>query len=297
MTEQKTINHKTTMIKTEQKTITPEWAATILDRHYKRLTRGEFKQRPITETVINRYASDIKHGFWKLSPQPISFDENDDLIDGQHRLEAVRKTGIPTEMMVSTGWPVDQAKNNAPKLIDVLDTGKPRSVAQMMHLHGVSSANNYATTTRFIARVALNGSNPVLTFSGASYILDKLNLRSNIDRIISQTISTRDFKGKTVGPLAFYHTSHPQKAMAFAEGLFNHTAEKGSAIHTYFKWRDSAHGTTHTDIHLKGFCACLRAWHNNQSLSVVRLNTEAVEWLSSTNPKLRDQIRSIAPRT
>ncbi len=283
----------TPKIQTIVQTISPKRAGEIMDRHYQRVADGEFKQRPISTTFINKYASDMKTGNWLLSPQPIAFDTNGDVVDGQHRLEAVRKSGKDIEFMVSTGWPLGSSDEDV-KLIDVLDTGKPRSISQMMHIHGLKYPERYVGSIRYCCRVAWIGKGSSLTYASTHYLLDRVNLRSAIDKIISVSVSFGDFKGRLVGPLAYYWTAHPVKALSFADELFNHSTAKGSAVHTYFRWTGDR--IRNTEEHLKGLCACLRAWHSNSEISMVRPHNDAIEWLSATNTKLRDQIRAIAPK-
>lgn len=280
-------------IKTVEKDITPEWAGEVLDRHFERITSGKFLQRQVAPSFINRYAADMSSGAWKLSPDPITFDEDDNLINGQHRLEAVRKSGKTVRMMVSTGWPVEN--NGDVQLIDVMDGGKPRTIDQMLHLHGQGCARNYTTTVRFVCRVAhVTGRAPAVTYSSVTSMLEKLDIRTAIDRIMSVSTDHRDFLGRHIGPLVYYYTAHPKKAMAFADGLFNFTSPKGGAVSVYLSWLKS-HPRTTTDVGLRAICASLRAFHTDAEITSIRPHAEAVEWLAALSPKLREQIRKLVP--
>lgn len=283
-------------IQTQQMNVTPEQAHAWLDEHYKRLETKKFVQRPVTTSVVNRYAADMIHGSWLLGPQPIAFDLAGNLLDGQHRLEAVRKSRKTVPMMVSTGWPVNTAGNGAISTMDTIDRGKIRSVGQMMHLHGYVNANNYAACVASIGRLCWHATSCSSTLPGMLYVLDKLDMKSHIDRIVSRSADgVKDFKGRFIGPLAYYHTIAPKKAEAFAEDVFGFTAEKGSATQSYMRWTKTNLGRP-TDDHLKALCTCIRAWHDNVQLSYVRIGQEAVAWLAAGNEKLRDQIRAALPR-
>jgi len=285
-------------IETEVRDITPEWAGEILDRHYKRVAEGKFAQRPVTKGVVTRYASDMTTGDWQLTHQGIAFDLDDNLIDGQHRLEAVRKSGKTVTMMVSMGWPVGSkpgAQNGKANIIDVIDGGKARSIENMLHIHGQAYAKNYTTAMRFIARIAHNGITPLVTFSSITWMLDELELKASVAKIMSQSNHISDFQGRLVGPLAFYYTAHPKKALEFSNALFNYSGGKGSPVTAYLNW-DKTHRRLHTEYKLRALSACIRAHHEGRELTAVHLNREALEWLSGTNPKLRDQIRARIPR-
>ena len=54
---------------------------------------------------VNHLATLIKNGEFTLTHQGIAFDEDGNLIDGQHRLHAIIKAGIAVKMEVSSGWP------------------------------------------------------------------------------------------------------------------------------------------------------------------------------------------------
>ena len=76
--------------------ITPEIAAEYLKvnvKNYRKL------QRP----VMKRYAEDMKAGRWELNGEPIVFDNNGMLKNGQHRLAAVILAGATVEMVVVRG--------------------------------------------------------------------------------------------------------------------------------------------------------------------------------------------------
>lgn len=286
-------NKQENKIETEPRDITPEWAAEILDKHYGRIEKGTFIQRPLSRGFVNRYAMDMSADAWKLTPDPITFDTEDNLINGQHRLEAVRQSGKTVRMMVSTGWPVE--RNGQVQLIDLLDGGKPRTIDQMLHLHGQTLARNYTTTIRFIGRVALVTSRaPGMTFSSTKWMLDTINLRAAIDKIMSNATDHRDFQGRNVGPLAYYYTAFPRKAMEFADQLFNGTAVKGNQVWLYANWCKQ-HPAYKTDTGLKALAWCLKGWHTNMELTRISTHIESLEWLSNTNPKLRETIREAIP--
>lgn len=47
------------------------------------------KNRSIRKHLLERYASDMRSGLWKLTGEPIIFNCDGTLIDGQHRLQSV----------------------------------------------------------------------------------------------------------------------------------------------------------------------------------------------------------------
>lgn len=77
--------------------ITPEAAATYL-RHNEHNPR-----KAISRRQVDVYARDMKAGKWFANGEAIVFDANGDLKDGQHRLMAIVKAGVPVYMFVVRG--------------------------------------------------------------------------------------------------------------------------------------------------------------------------------------------------
>jgi hypothetical protein len=100
--------------------VTPELAAQWLE--------GKAPNRDIRTTVVLRYASAMNQGLWVLSPDPIVFDEDDQLINGQHRLWASVESGKSFEALVTRGWP------RGVQLI--MDQGTPRAMFDNINLSG-----------------------------------------------------------------------------------------------------------------------------------------------------------------
>ena len=83
--------------------------------------------RNISHPTVARYASDMCNGKWKLTHQGIAFDGQGVLVDGQHRLSAVIKSGVTVPMMVTWG---------ASKV--GIDELRPRATADVIKFGGLS---------------------------------------------------------------------------------------------------------------------------------------------------------------
>jgi hypothetical protein len=59
--------------------------------------------RKISDVSVSRYARDMTNGHWTLNHQGIAFDDEGVLVDGQHRLMAIVKSGVTVKMMVTWG--------------------------------------------------------------------------------------------------------------------------------------------------------------------------------------------------
>lgn len=112
--------------------ITPEMAAYWL--------RNNFRNRPISDDVVTAYARDILAGQWVFTHQGIAFNDQDQLIDGQHRLKAVIKANVTVPMMVTFGLP-SKIDGKEMTTMDAVDRGRTRSVADQLKIqHGMTNA-------------------------------------------------------------------------------------------------------------------------------------------------------------
>jgi hypothetical protein len=101
--------------------ITPELAAAWLENR-------NTHNRPLRDYRIAELARDMSAGRWHDTGEPIKFDYNDALLDGQHRLGAIVASGVTIEMLVIWGL--------QPETQDYMDIGLKRSVADSLVLEG-----------------------------------------------------------------------------------------------------------------------------------------------------------------
>lgn len=104
--------------------VTPEMAATWLGKNHE-------KNRKMRPHKVLEYETEIRAGRWVLGDQAISFDVDDNLINGQHRLKAVFNSGITCRFLVLWGCP-----NRA---LYVIDGGMKRTTDDRLGMAGVDS--------------------------------------------------------------------------------------------------------------------------------------------------------------
>ena len=96
--------------------------------------------RPIREALVCRFVRAIKNGEWNLTHQGIAFDIDGHLADGQHRLVAICRSGIPTRMLVTRGL--------MPKAYSCIDTGTKKRIGESLRIEP-----HVAETLTFIASI------------------------------------------------------------------------------------------------------------------------------------------------
>lgn len=117
-------------------TIDPKRAAAIL-------TKSEgARQRALSEQRVARLAKAIENGQWKVTHQGIALDDEGVLVDGQHRLHAIVRAGIPVELTVARGVEAET--------FDVIDTGVARTTAAALQIAGYVNTNILASAARLV---------------------------------------------------------------------------------------------------------------------------------------------------
>lgn len=103
--------------------VTPTMATEWLEKY-------NTKNRPVKDSVVKRYAKDMREGRWlNRSAEPIIFDWEESLVDGQHRLWAVIESGVSITFLV--------VENADPKQRQVTDIGVGRNVKDILGFDGV----------------------------------------------------------------------------------------------------------------------------------------------------------------
>lgn len=112
--------------------ITPEMAQTWLDR-------GGINRKP-SERAIMKLVHAINLGEWDLTGETIKLDREGRVRDGQHRLHAIIRSGKSVQCIVVRGIPESA--------FDKIDTGKSRSMADVLSIHGHVQSTALATAAR-----------------------------------------------------------------------------------------------------------------------------------------------------
>lgn len=182
--------------------VTPELAAEWLARNP--------HNRTLNASAVAQFATDMSEGRWTFTGQPVIFDTNGNLSDGQHRLTAQVKAGTTLDWVVIGGIAA-----NAQNYIDI---GRPRSVADQLQIAGRTSPHGVASAAR-LELVYAGNANPtkpqVRAFAEANY--KDLAIASNAGKGVAQVI-----QGSTAGyAIAYFHIAKtsPDLVVDFFEHL------------------------------------------------------------------------------
>ncbi|MFI7189971.1 hypothetical protein ACIBQ0_09570 [Nocardia nova] len=96
--------------------------------------------RTVREKKVQQYHVEMIEGRWQFNGEAIKFDPDGNLLDGQHRLEALARTagtGLAFPMLVIRGLP--------PQTQVTMDQGVKRTPADQLELRGIGAANPQLT--------------------------------------------------------------------------------------------------------------------------------------------------------
>ncbi len=114
--------------------VTPRIAQTWLEDY-------NIDNRKVKRNVVDKYAYALSAGQWVVNGDAIRFDVNDRLIDGQHRLLAVVKSGVPLQQqLVIRNLPV--------RAFDTIDDGAMRTASDVIQRLGVKNSSAAAAIAK-----------------------------------------------------------------------------------------------------------------------------------------------------
>lgn len=114
--------------------VTPDLAQEWLERNP--------NNRNVVAFRVSSYASQMTAGSWKLTHQGIAFDENGNLVDGQHRLRAVVESGVSVRFWVFRGV--------SREAMIAIDVGKTRTASDAFSLLGDKATTNSVAVSRVL---------------------------------------------------------------------------------------------------------------------------------------------------
>ena len=112
------------------KTITPIMASMMLEQ-------TTFTNRKTDPARVLTYARYMENGQWKFNGDTIRINNIHGVVDGRHRLEAIKKSNTSQKCIVVT--------DIKPDAISWIDVNKPRSAGDVLTMHGAVNATKIAS--------------------------------------------------------------------------------------------------------------------------------------------------------
>ena len=173
-------------------TITPEIAAAYLD-----VNAGN---RPLTSSHVDNLSSAMSRGEWIFNGDSVRIANSGRLIDGQHRLNAIIKCGIPQKMMVVSG--LDD------KAFLTIDCGRLRQPADTLAIKGFKHTSALSSAARFLMNInsghTIHGKGSAQKYTSTQILETVIN---NPNLAVSAAYGSSKRSRKYIGPalLAFCH--------------------------------------------------------------------------------------------
>lgn len=172
---------------------TPQYSVEeITPKQAEAMLRRNIVNRPVRESKVKQYSRDMLNGRWNEGDgSTIKFNEDGELIDGQHRLTAVLKSGVVLKWEVRRGI--------SKKAQRTMDTGAPRTPADTLHMeYGISNAPLLVAIARNVYKIENDGFG-ASTVVSAEEILDTVERHPELQHTVEIAAQAR---GKTMTPIA-----------------------------------------------------------------------------------------------
>jgi hypothetical protein len=101
------------------------------------------RNRPVRENRVGRYAEQMKRNRWMTSPDAIAFDKEGRLINGQHRLKAITRSGVAQEEVLVV-------RNLDPDAFKISDVGAKRTASDVLHIEGFKMPQELGATVKLV---------------------------------------------------------------------------------------------------------------------------------------------------
>lgn len=182
-----------------------------------------------SQKYIGHLARLMSEGKWMYNGEPIIISDRGNLMDGQHRLHAVLKSGVSVEMEVIEGVPE--------RAMPTIDTGKARSASDVLSMNGFPNSKLYSGLIRDrhlfnkkAFRITGGGSRSATTLSNDEVLKIALRDTELQDYIItSKQFPLLSGSEKTILNYVCCKTD-PEKGKEFMSRLISGEGKKGDPI-------------------------------------------------------------------
>lgn len=204
-------------------TITPERALKYLDRNV--------DNRRLRESVVSRYAQDMAANNWELTGDPIVFNTNGDLVQGQHRLYACVESEASFTTLVMRNAPLSA--------YTVMDTGEKRTLADVLDRHGEVQTMTLAAAIHMAWRWdngSLRDSRLPSRLEALEWLEQNPSIREGVSGI---PVHVYDFLSRAQAAVLYFRFSQvdAEAATEFFDKLGSGAdLSEGHPIHTLRKW-------------------------------------------------------------
>ena len=244
---------------TETILVTPTVAAAWLERNV--------SNRPLVEKHVDDLVWEMKNGKFKTTPQGLIFNLQEELVDGQHRLTALHRSGVSIEMRVTFNF---DGSYDSP-----IDTGlRLRRAHDILHISAreVAICNALLVLERSSQRRG----------SAARIAEVHVNHRGGLDWVGQTFPCQRGITASLMAAHAFAYPVAPRAVGAFADQFLAHTGsspnEPAVVLHRFLE-RSSRATMRGRDLSLAAL-RCLEAQCKRQTIARLAVNDAGLTYFA-----------------
>jgi hypothetical protein len=193
-------SHRTATFTTKTVTVTPQQAENWLQNLHEH-------QRPLKPSVIDRYMEEMKREEWYCTAQGIVFDWRGKLMDGQHRLIALVRLGVPVQMRVTNG--------EDPANFKAYDCGSIRTPSDRTILDADNKERNkylVRLVRAYVTDAIMKSHHP----TSADMLLNAyMTFKKGFDLVMNSSAKYVKKNSNVMAAVAIYAHEHPGKAQMF----------------------------------------------------------------------------------
>lgn len=224
-------------------------------------------QRNLRPRKVAQYKADLLSGRWYLS-EPIKFNQEGRLFDGQHRLRAVIAAGTPADFIVGRGYPIES--------MQVVDIGAVRSSKDIAKVAGYEISHAAFAIVNLLKNTAADGGwgTQILSHQERIDIYFKHEKAIEFCLKFSKVVGGIRHAAFYVAPVKAYYNYNHEKLARFLEIMNGGcvSPDECQAPRILRNWflekgiSRSTHSTVRLDMYRKSISA-LSAFERNQNIS------------------------------
>lgn len=230
--------------------------------------------RKVRLQKVEHYRRQIQRNEWVLTNQGIGVSASGFLVDGQHRLLALKAEGYPPiTMLLVTGLP-DQA-------IAAVDTGANRNARDYLALLFKTNLSNTVTAVLRTSMMADLGFVGSPTFTPTEYASKFEQIGDSINAVFGVSRAGRVNSGVLAALVDAHYKGYHEETLAFTEAFTSgEMLEKGNPALTFRNWLNAApkRGGNAGVIELyRKTCAALQAWIDGRTVTKIYRKRDAIQ--------------------
>jgi hypothetical protein len=268
--------------------LTPEEMLALDEATAKAKEAGLVVQRGQSQGVIQKYARDIINGDWMLNPQTITVTTQGYVIDGWHRVKAGIQSGRSVVFNVTRGWP---DKNT----FKVLDSGRPRTVNQILTLTGATYVTRRAAIARTIAQaIVQNGqfSKGQLSVAEVARILNLFTKSVEAILEVSRRAPTRGNPSEVLACIVFVHDKLPDSVYEFAEDFYGMNFSEGHPARALRRFLDRQ-GRKYKGSTVAYTMNAIHAYVEKRNVNILTDKQDGLQWARKLQTGKLADVRAI----